>query len=122
MRSMQGVLLTLVLFLSVGCVAVSRKVETSEELRLPITFENAEAARLFYSSMNRPKPYMSDQSFFMAFPFAIGVEWVLHETEWYNHLVRRADIDHDGLLSEAEARVLVRQQEEEGDEETLAFP
>lgn len=107
MRVLQTALLGLVLLGSVGCIGISRKVETSEKDRLPIRFENAEASRLFYSEMNEPKPYMSDQSYFLALPFAFGVEWVLHETEWFNHQVRRSDIDADGLLTEQEARTLV---------------
>jgi len=113
MRTIQITALMLALLFSSGCIAVSRKVDTSEELRLPVTFENAEAARLFYSRANRPKPLMSDISFIGLFPLAMGVEWVLHETEWYNHLVRRTDINHDGEISEAEAQILVRHHAEE---------
>jgi len=117
MRRAPLTVLLIVSILASGCIGVSRRVETSEENRLQIGFENSEAARLFYLSMLKPKPYMSDQSILFAFPFAIGIEWVLHETEWYNHQVRRADIDQDGQISEQEARVLFRHYEQEQEED-----
>ena len=116
MRAIQRILLVGVLLLTSGCIVISRRVETSEEHRLPITFENAEAARLFYSTMVKPKPFMSDQTIAGLIPIGLKVEWVLHETEWYNHAVRRADIDHDGEISEQEARVLLDHYEAESAE------
>ena len=105
-------LVIVVLFLfSNGCVAVSRRVEYSDVERLKIRFEGVAAAKAFWSSFHRLKPYHSDMNWIVSPLLLVRVEWVLHETEFYNAQVRKADVDRDGVITEAEAELLLSPQD-----------
>jgi len=100
-------LLTLGL-LPTGCISIERHIEFSDVDRLKVTFENKEAARIFFGTMSRMKLYHSEQTIQTFFLVGWRVRWNLHETEWFNHQVRRTDIDGNGLVTEQEAKTMIK--------------
>ena len=106
MRSASGLLVIATLLLTSGCFSFQRRVSFSDTLRLEVTFENAAAAKAFFAAFDAPAARFSDWEFTVSPLLLMGVEFVLHEKEWHNHLVRRADINRDLVITEAEARML----------------
>ena len=98
--------LILALIFSSGCISFQRTVSYSDTPRLEVTFENAAAAKAFYSAFDGPAVRHSDWKFTAGLMVLMNVELVLHEREWHNHLVRRADINRDSVITEEEARLL----------------
>ncbi len=105
------------LSLLTGCFSVERDLEFSEVDRLEVKFENVEAAQAFHRAMRRVKPYYSEQTIQYLFPLFVRVRWNLHETEFFNSLVRRTDINRDGQITESEASSMLLQINEEAAEE-----
>ena len=99
--------------LATSCISVERHIEFSDHGRAQVSFENKEAARTFFSTHRRIKPYYSEQTIQTFFGIGWRVNWTLHETEWYNHMVRRTDIDGDGVITEAEVRAMIQNLDEE---------
>ena len=100
-----------------GCVSLERELEFSDAERLEIRFENAEASGAFHRVMRRAKVYYSEQKIQFLFPVYVRVKWTLHETEFYNALVRRTDVDRDGEITESEANATLLHLKEQEDED-----
>lgn len=100
------VLLSVGLVLSSGCFSFQRRAEFSETPRLEVSFENAAAAAAFHRAFDATPMQYSDWKFTVSPLMLVNVELVLYEREWYNSLVRRADINRDGVITEEEAGLL----------------
>lgn len=106
MRRTPVLALIVALTLSSGCFSFHRRVSISDTPRLDVTFEHPEAAKIFFAAFDNPAVRHSDWKITMAALLLINVEFVLHEKEWYNYLVRKADINRDSVITEEEARLL----------------
>ena len=84
----------------------------SDTDRVPVRFESSEASEIFYTALLVPKPVLSDMSYLMT-PVGFGVRWTVNQAEWHNLLVKRIDVDKDGLITVEEARQVVKEEEEE---------
>jgi hypothetical protein len=114
MRGIRWLALLSLLLMS-GCIAIRQGIEFDEEARIQVRFENEEALRLFESQRSRPKIHHTDHTYFVGLPLFIGIERVLHETEWYNHLVRLADLDGNKTITEQEMRTALKSLPKEDD-------
>jgi hypothetical protein len=106
--------LILALVLSSGCFSIQRKVQFSETERLKVTFENVAASRIFSAAYSEPAVRHADWTVTVSPLLLMNFEVILHEKEWYNHLVRTADINRDSVITEEEAGLLPLPPAEEG--------
>ena len=107
MRRVPALALIVALTLSSGCFSFQRTASFSDTPRLEVTFEHAEAARIFFAAFDKPAVRHSDWKMTVGAMLLVNVELVLHEKEWYNYLVRKADLDRDSVITEKEARLLM---------------
>ena len=106
MRRALALALILALILSSGCFSFQRRVEFSDTERLQVTFENAAAATAFSTAFDAPAVRHSDWKITVSPLFLMNVELILYEKEWYNYLVRMADINRNSVITEEEAKLL----------------
>ncbi len=106
MRRAPGLVVIVTLIVSSGCFSFHRKASFSDTPRLEVAFENAEAAKAFSAAFDTPAVRFSDWKITVSPLLLMSVELVLHEKEWHNFLVRRADLNRDLVITEAEARLL----------------
>ena len=98
-------------FGSSGCIYFERTVRFSEADRVPVRFESSEASELFFNALLVPKPVLSDMRYLVT-PVGFGVKWTVNQAEWHNLLVKRMDVDKDGLITVEEAQQVVEVEEE----------
>ncbi len=89
-----------------GCFCFQREVDFSGT-RQKVAFENVEAARAFHKAVLEPRPRLlhSDMKLWVVPPFFL-YKHVLHEKEFHNYLVRKADVDRNGVITVPEAGLL----------------
>lgn len=111
----RAVVLLVSVFLSClsGCFSFQRRSQFTETTRLKVTFEDAAAAAAFYRAFDATPMQYSDWKFTVSPLMLVNVELVLYEKEWYNALVRRADLNRDGVITEAEAGLLLPPESDE---------
>ena len=93
-----------------GCAVgyMSFQHEIDERARAPVRFASPLAARAFHSVLAQrlaaPK-HGGTSTVYVPIPFVLVVVLAtVHETEFYNAQVKRADQDSDGTISEQEAQ------------------
>ena len=106
MRRLPVLTLIVAVIFSSGCFSFQRKVSFSDTPRLEVTFENEAAAKIFSDAFDNPAVRHSDWKMAIGALLLINVELVMHEREWYNYLVRKADINRDSVITEQEAQLL----------------
>jgi len=105
------VLLTVLSFLAAGasgCISTSRTVRR-EEPRMQVEFENDTAGRLFYESLNHLRGHRgaSESHSHVSLPIIFDHQTTTIEGEsiLFNEAVRQCDTNHDGRITESEARI-----------------
>ena len=106
MRRTPVLALIVALILSSGCFSFQKRASFSDTQRLEVTFENAAAAKAFSAAFDHPAVRHSDWKISVCALLLMNVELVLHEKEWHNYLVRKADINRDSVITEEEAQLL----------------
>jgi hypothetical protein len=95
-----------------GCIH-STKTVYRDEPRLPIEFENDTAARVFYEALSKSAPSgnRSESNTEVSLPiiFEHKERVVQGESLAFNNAVLRCDTNHDGHITEAEARIFAAQ-------------
>jgi len=95
-----------------GCISTSRTVRR-EEPRMPVEFENDTAGRLFYESLShlRSQRGASESHSHVSLPIIFDHQNTSIEGESivFNEAVRRCDTNHDGKITELEARIFSEQ-------------
>ena len=109
------VLLTVLSFLAAGasgCISTSRTVRR-EEPRMRVEFENDTAGRLFYESLSHLRGHhgASESHSHVSLPIIFDHQTTTIEGEsiLFNEAVRRCDTNHDGKITELEARIFSEQ-------------
>jgi hypothetical protein len=109
------VLLTVLSFLAAGasgCISTSRTVRR-EEPRMQVDFENDTAGRLFYESLSHLRSHRgaSESHSHVSLPIIFDHQNTTIEGESivFNEAVRRCDTNHDGKITELEARIFSEQ-------------
>ena len=109
------VLLTVLSFLAAGasgCISTSRTVRR-EEPRMQVEFENDTAGRLFYESLSHLRSHRgaSESHSHVSLPIIFDHQNTTIEGEsiLFNEAVRRCDTNHDGKITELEARIFSEQ-------------
>jgi hypothetical protein len=104
--------LTLLLALAGGCISTSKTVRR-EEPRMPVEFENDTAGRLFYESLSHLRGHRgsSESHSHVSLPIIFDHQTTTIEGEslLFNEAVRRCDTNHDGKITELEARIFSEQ-------------
>lgn len=105
MRTSTILLCTLTLSLASGCtLAGGHRVIIHEKERISVRFENLNASKLFYKGMNESdRDDFTDHGGMLVLGIGMGGGEAFHETAYYNAQVRMADIDRNGVITEAEA-------------------
>ena len=81
------------------------KVIVVEEPRIDVSFESGQAADDFYRGLyDSDRSTYTDAGGYYLIGVAMGGGSTFHETAHYNAQVRQADIDGDGVITEAEAK------------------
>ena len=106
------------LFLALAAVALAGCIHTTktvyrDEPRIPITFENDTAARIFYEALSKSAPSgnRSESNTEVCLPIIFEhTERVIQgESAAFNNAVLRCDTNHDGVITESEARIFAAQ-------------
>ena len=106
MKAVIGVFLALSSLFVSGCVVMGGGDEVifEEALRYEVQFESVVASRDFYRGLEASdrEGFTEASGFVIAGLFAYGGDR-FYETQHYNAQVRRADVDGDSLITDAEA-------------------
>jgi hypothetical protein len=101
-------LLTALAALGAGCISTKETVYR-EEARLKVEFENDTAGRLFYEALSRMREHRdtTESHSHVSLPIVFDSQTTVREGESiaYNEAVRQCDSNHDGLITETEARI-----------------
>ena len=101
-------LLTLAALLGNGCIA-TEKTNYRDEARLPVSFENETAGRLFYEALSKAGTQdgrrESKTEICIPIVFEHTQRTVDGENVGFNAAVRRCDTNADGKITELEARI-----------------
>ncbi len=97
---------------SAGCIHTEETV-TRDESRVPIAFETEAAGRIFYETLSKlpgSGPYR-ESSTNVEVPFVFGhtTKTVHGPNTAFNEAVARADTNHDGKITETEAKIFAAQ-------------
>ena len=91
-----------------GCISTHKTV-VNDEARVSVTFESDAAARLFYETLSRQPNCGQQQESRTQFsiPVVLDVERkvVTGPNQAFNQAVARTDTNHDGVITESEARI-----------------
>jgi hypothetical protein len=94
--------------LTSGCISTSKTVYR-EEARLKVEFENDTAGRLFYETLSHAlgKRGTSESHSHVSLPIILDHQTTVREGESvaFNEAVRQCDTNHDGRITETEARI-----------------
>lgn len=94
--------------LTAGCITNEETIY-KDEGRIPVSFENDKAARLFYEALSKHNtPQDRDRStteVHIPVVFKHKQTVIRGENSQFNNAVRQADTDHDGKITEQEARI-----------------
>lgn len=97
-----------VLPLVTGCISTHKTV-VKDEARVSITFESDAAGRVFYEALSRQPQCGQQQESRTQFsiPVVLDVERrvVTGPNQAFNQAVARSDTNHDGVITESEARI-----------------
>jgi len=95
-----------------GCISTNRTVRR-EEPRMQVEFENDTAGRLFYESLGHLRGHRgsSESHSHVSLPIIFDHQTTTIEGESivFNEAVRRCDTNHDGKITELEARIFSEQ-------------
>ena len=108
MKSTLVPLLMVASVLSSGCIHTSQT-EVRDETRMPVEFETESAGRVFYEVLSkRPDPRNREESNTeISLPLVFSNEHrvVTGPNHAFNQAVRECDTNHDGKITESEARI-----------------
>ena len=93
--------------LGTGCIHTSETV-VHDEPRTPVEFENDTAGRLFYEALSRRSTRTREESsteVSLPIVFEHKVRTVRGPNTDFNEAVSHCDTNHDGKITEAEARI-----------------
>jgi hypothetical protein len=112
LRSLGCFTLLAILLLTPGCIS-SHHTTYREETRAKVEFENDTAGRLFYETLSRlrEKRGKSESRTEVSLPIIFDRETTVREGEsiLFNDAVGRCDTNHDGRITELEARIFSEQ-------------
>jgi hypothetical protein len=93
-----------------GCLTVFSKTEVirSEEQRPAVQFESSKAASVFYEELDRRSHTVGGSYFGIPFITLYAKETVVSDNAFFADQVRECDTNHDGLITELEARIYAR--------------
>jgi hypothetical protein len=95
-----------------GCISTNKTVRR-EEPRMPVEFENDTAGRLFYESLSHLRGHRgtSESHSHVSLPIIFDHQTTTIEGEslLFNEAVRQCDSNHDGKVTELEARIFSEQ-------------
>jgi hypothetical protein len=93
-----------------GCLTVFSKTEVirSDEHRPSVQFESAKTAAVFYDEMDRRSRVVGGACLGVPFITIYAKETVVSENAFFGDQVRECDTNHDGLITELEARIYAR--------------
>jgi hypothetical protein len=93
-----------------GCLTVFSKTEVirSEEPRPAVQFESPKAASVFYEELDRRSRSVGEAFFGIPFITLYKKDTVLSDNAFFGDQVRECDSNHDGLITELEARIYAR--------------
>ena len=108
MNSRRFLLLFQVLFLGAGCIH-HQTTSYRDEARVPVTFENDDAGRVFYEALSRvpSRGASREGSTKLHIPVVFSYEETVRtgDSQRFNDAVRRCDTDQDGRVTVTEARI-----------------
>ncbi len=91
-----------------GCISTHKTV-VNDESRVPVTFESDAAARVFYEALSRqPQGGQKQESRTeISIPVVFDMERkvVTGPNQAFNQAVAHCDTNHDGVITEQEARI-----------------
>jgi len=98
-----------------GCLIYSHdeKVLEPEAERLTVRFENDEALETFQNAVSKRYRHGDGEAgssrFWLPFLVSVSETEVLSENAYYNRQVEKADVEKDGVISQAEAEIYAKQ-------------